>query len=120
MPLRAVNLYRSAALAGALAIAGIAAAQVGAPAATTATRPAPAQPAKAAPQPAQEESLSYLGRKLWFEVKRRLNLTTEQEEEQNARDQKPVDLKVGSFRVQRPVATATPAATATPGVPAKQ
>lgn len=120
MPLCAARLYKSAALAGALAIAGIVAAQDGAPPATPAVKPVPAQPAKAVPQPVQEESITYLGRKLWFEVKRRLNLTTEQEEEQNARDQKPVDLKVGSFRVQRPVATATPAATATTGVPAKQ
>jgi hypothetical protein len=65
---------------------------------------AAAKPASttAAPQPAQEESIAYLGRKLWFEVKRRLNLTTEEEEEKNTRDQQAVNVKLGGIRVQRP------------------
>jgi hypothetical protein len=57
------------------------------------------------------ESLSYVGRKLWFEVRRRLNLTTAQEEtEEKAREQQ-VKLRVGSIQVGREQAPA-PARTA--------
>lgn len=54
------------------------------------------------------ESLSYLGRKLWFEMRRRLNLTSEQEEqEQRAREER-VRLKVGGIRVDTGGAAAPP------------
>lgn len=100
------SLFRSAAVV-ALMTTGLAVhAQVSTtPSATSATtKPAATT---GTPQPAQEESITYLGRKLWFEVKRRLNLTTEEEEEKNARDQQSVNVKLGGIRVQRPAAPAS-------------
>jgi len=46
------------------------------------------------------ESLAFLGRKLWFEVKRRMNLTTEEEETQQRGSDKAVRLNVGSISVK--------------------
>jgi hypothetical protein len=48
------------------------------------------------------ESLSFLGRKLWFEVRRRMNLTTEEEESEQREREKDVRLKVGSISVKQP------------------
>lgn len=65
--------------------------------------PAPKPVAKAAP--AQEldqgESLLYIGRKLWFETRKRLNLASEEEVEAQAEEEKKVKLRVGSFKIER-------------------
>jgi hypothetical protein len=44
--------------------------------------------------------LSYMGRKLWFEVRRRLNLTTAEEEARQKADARQVRVQVGSIRLQ--------------------
>lgn len=46
-------------------------------------------------------SLSYIGKRLWFEVRKRLNLTTEQEEAQQRAAEALVRLKVGGFRIEQ-------------------
>ena len=48
------------------------------------------------------ESLSFLGRKLWFEVRRRMNLTTEDEENEQREREKDIRLKVGSISLKQP------------------
>ena len=53
------------------------------------------------------ESITYLGKKLWFEVKRRMNLTTQAEEDQRRLEERNVRLKVGSIRVRSPGSAAT-------------
>ena len=55
------------------------------------------------------ESLSYLGRKLWFEMRRRLNLTSAQEEQEERAREERVRLKVGGIRLDTGGATAGPA-----------
>jgi len=47
------------------------------------------------------ESLSFMGKKLWFEMRRRLNLTTAQEEADQKAAERAVRLKVGSVKVQQ-------------------
>ncbi len=50
------------------------------------------------------ESLMFLGKKLWFETRKRLNLATEEElkaeSDQEAEDRK-VKLKLGKFEVEK-------------------
>jgi len=47
------------------------------------------------------ESLGFMGKSLWFEVRRRLNLTTEAEEKKHKEETKEVKLKVGGLRVEK-------------------
>lgn len=47
------------------------------------------------------ESLGFMGRSLWFEMRRRLNLTTEEEEAQHKAETRQVKLKVGGIGVSR-------------------
>lgn len=47
------------------------------------------------------ESIGFMGRKLWFEVRRRMNLTTEQEEAQQRAAEKAYRLKVGGIRMEK-------------------
>lgn len=52
--------------------------------------------------PAESDgSLTYIGKRLWFEVRKRLNLTTEQEEKQQRAAEALVRLKVGGFRIEQ-------------------
>ncbi|HRD53592.1 MAG TPA: hypothetical protein PKY96_13180 [Flavobacteriales bacterium] len=51
------------------------------------------------------ESLGFMGKSLWFEVRRRLNLTTEEEENKHKAEARQVKLKVGSFQVSREAAS---------------
>mgnify|MGYP001340298802 CR=1 FL=1 len=46
------------------------------------------------------ESLTFLGKKLWFEVRKRLNLTSESEEAAQKTAEKQVRLKVGSIGLE--------------------
>jgi hypothetical protein len=46
------------------------------------------------------ESLGFMGRKLWFEVRKRLNLTSTEEEEAQKKAEQQVRLKVGSIQVK--------------------
>ncbi len=48
-----------------------------------------------------EGSITYIGKRLWFEVRKRLNLTTEQEEAQQRAAEALVRLKVGGFRIEQ-------------------
>lgn len=68
------------------------------------TQPAPVTPKVETPPATQEldtgESLTYMGRKLWFEMKRRLNLTTEEEEKAQKAEERNVRLKLGGIQVQ--------------------
>lgn len=76
-----------------------------------AQEPAQKPPAPKAPTPAATttetsstgESLLFLGKKLWFETRKRLNLATEEElkaeADQEAEDRK-VKLKLGKFEVE--------------------
>jgi len=80
-----------------------------------------AQPSKAVPNPKAipasspaksmdtGESLGFMGKSLWFEVRRRLNLTTEEEEKKHKEEAKELKLKVGGLRITREAAGATPA-----------
>ncbi|MBK9175731.1 MAG: hypothetical protein IPM46_05210 [Flavobacteriales bacterium] len=76
---------------------------------TVAAKPQPAEPVevkKEEPKPPPVktldtgESIGFMGRKLWFEVRRRMNLTTEQEEAQHRAAEKSYRLKVGGLRVE--------------------
>lgn len=51
------------------------------------------------------EGLSYMGRKLWFEVRRRLNLTTAEEEARQKAEARQVRVQVGSIRLKTQPAT---------------
>lgn len=62
---------------------------------------APASPAPAAKPMDTGESLGFMGKSLWFEVRRRLNLTTAEEEKKHKEETKQVKLKVGGFQVER-------------------
>ncbi|MFZ1693992.1 MAG: hypothetical protein WAT74_12400 [Flavobacteriales bacterium] len=80
-----------------------------------------AQPSKAEPNPKATpasspaksmdtgESLGFMGKSLWFEVRRRLNLTTEEEEKKHKEEAKELKLKVGGLRITRDAPSATPA-----------
>jgi hypothetical protein len=61
----------------------------------------PAAPAPAAKPMDTGESLGFMGKSLWFEVRRRLNLTTAEEEKKHKEETKQVKLKVGGFQVER-------------------
>ncbi|KAA3643674.1 MAG: hypothetical protein DWP98_12980 [Bacteroidetes bacterium] len=47
------------------------------------------------------ESLKYLSSKLWFQMKKRLHLTTKEEEEAELKKQEKVSLTFGSLKVER-------------------
>lgn len=47
------------------------------------------------------ETLTFLGKKLWFEAKRRLDLTSEEEERKQRLYERSVRLRVGTLRVQQ-------------------
>jgi hypothetical protein len=47
------------------------------------------------------ETLTFLGKKLWFEAKRRLDLTSEEEERKQRLYERSVRLRVGSVRLQQ-------------------
>lgn len=68
------------------------------------TGPAPGRSAAAVQAPPQEldqgESLLYIGRKLWFETRKRLNLASE-EEVKAQEEEKKVKLRLGSFQIER-------------------
>lgn len=73
-------------------------------------KPAPTAPvetpkAKPQQQPAealdQSESLLYMGKKLWFETRKRLNLASEEEVKEQAEEEKKVRLRVGSFKIEK-------------------
>lgn len=76
---------------------------------TVAAKPQPMAPVEAKkeepkPPPVKTldtgESIGFMGRKLWFEVRRRMNLTTEQEEAQHRAAEKAYRLKLGGLRVE--------------------
>jgi hypothetical protein len=99
---------RGAAFIVACALAAVAVAQTPAP-----VKPAaiPTDSTRETPATTEQldtgESITYLGKQLWFEVKRRMNLTTEAEEKQRRQEERNVRLKVGSIRVQAPGGTAS-------------
>lgn len=47
------------------------------------------------------ESLIFMGKKLWFETRKRLNLTTEEEVKQQVAEEKRVKLRVGGFKIEK-------------------
>jgi len=55
------------------------------------------------------ESLGFMGKSLWFEVRRRLNLTTEAEEKKHKEETRQVKLKVGGLRVEKGAEEPAPA-----------
>lgn len=69
--------------------------------------PKPASTAKPATEPPPTktmdtgESIGFMGKSLWFEVRRRLNLTTEEEEKKHKEETKQVKMKVGGLRVEK-------------------
>lgn len=66
--------------------------------------PAATRPASVVQDPPQElgqgESLLYIGRKLWFETRKRLNLASEEELKAEV-EEKKVKLRLGSFKIER-------------------
>ena len=46
------------------------------------------------------ESLKYMGSKLWFQMKKRLNLTTKEEEEAEIKKREQVTLSIGSLKIE--------------------
>jgi len=99
------SLLRTLVVASALLLAEGVQAQSPPPAQPTPkTQPAPVTPKVETPPTTQEldtgESLTYMGRKLWFEMKRRLNLTTEEEEKAQKAEERNVRLKLGGIQVQ--------------------
>lgn len=58
-------------------------------------------------EPSTGESLSYIGKKLWFETRRRLNLTTEAEEQDQRVAERNYKLRIGGIKVERPAAVGT-------------
>jgi hypothetical protein len=94
---------RGAALLFACALSGVAVAQSPAPAKPAVIRTDSTRATNSTTEQLDTgESITYLGKKLWFEVKRRMNLTTEAEEKQRRQEESNVRLKVGSIRVQAP------------------
>lgn len=69
------------------------------------TAPIEAPKAKPEQQPAEEldqsESLLYMGKKLWFETRKRLNLASEEEVKEQAEEEKKVRLRVGGFKIEK-------------------
>lgn len=60
------------------------------------------EPAPPVAAPTESDgSLTYIGKRLWFEVRKRLNLTTEQEERQQRAAEALLRLKVGGFRIEQ-------------------
>ncbi|MBL7982747.1 MAG: hypothetical protein JNL52_13175 [Flavobacteriales bacterium] len=99
------SLLRTLVVATALLLAAGVKAQTPTPAPPAPkTQPAPVSPKMETPPSTQEldtgESLTYMGRKLWFEMKRRLNLTTEEEEKAQKAEERNVRLKLGGIQVQ--------------------
>ncbi|HOZ41784.1 MAG: hypothetical protein IPO05_06155 [Flavobacteriales bacterium] len=95
------KLIRGAVLLLACALVPVVHAQTSVPAKPTPARTDSTRTTAASPEQLDTgESITYLGRKLWFEVKRRMNLTTEAEEKQQRQAERNVRLKVGSIRVQ--------------------
>lgn len=47
------------------------------------------------------ETLGFLGRKMWFEVRRRLNLTTTEEEKAQREAERSYRLRVGGIKVEK-------------------
>ncbi len=54
------------------------------------------------------ESIGFIGRKLWFEMRKRLNLTTEQEERQQLQTEQGYKLRIGGIKVEKAVEEPTP------------
>lgn len=46
------------------------------------------------------ESIKYMGSKLWFQMKKRLNLTSKEEEEAELKNNKKVILTFGSLKIE--------------------
>lgn len=105
--MRENHLRRAHLVAAGALLAATLSAQV--PAGGTGTQSAAKEPAtagkdevKPAASTAESDgSLTYIGKRLWFEVRKRLNLTTEQEEAQQRAAEALVRLKVGGFRIEQ-------------------
>ena len=71
--------------------------------ASTAPTPAPqtAERQAAGDELGQGESLLYIGRKLWFETRKRLNLASNEELEAHAEEEKKVKLRIGGFKIEK-------------------
>ena len=52
-------------------------------------------------EPGTGESISYIGRKLWFEMRKRLNLTTEEEENEQRMEEQSYKLRIGGIKVRK-------------------
>lgn len=83
----------------ALGLAHHACAQQSVPPAAPAT--AQAQEAKPTEEMGTGETLGFLGRKMWFEVRRRLNLTTEEEEKTQREAERNYRLRVGGIKLEK-------------------
>lgn len=76
-------------------------AQVTAAAQVKEEKPSTATAQEQVAEPGTGESITYIGRKLWFEMRKRLNLTTEEEENKQRVEEQSYKLRIGGIKVRK-------------------